>query len=72
MRLYLHERFDLMAQAWSTFDSPRSGPWRNAVATIIGPNLYVIGGWGGDYLSANEAYKASELLFLPLGAREAD
>jgi len=65
----LHERFDILTRAWSTIDSPRQGPWHHAVAVVIGPNLYVIGGWGGDYLANNEAYQASHLLFLPLGAQ---
>ncbi|NOX61857.1 MAG: hypothetical protein GXP42_07910 [Chloroflexi bacterium] len=68
---HLHERFDLNTQAWSTFDSPRSGPWRFPVATIIGPNLHVVGGWAGDYLAVHEVYQASHLLFLPLGAQGA-
>ncbi|HEY54065.1 MAG TPA: hypothetical protein G4N94_11470 [Caldilineae bacterium] len=65
----LHERFDTLTRTWSTIDSPRTGPWRHAVAVVIGPNLYVVGGWGGDYLANNEAYQASHLLFLPLGAQ---
>ncbi len=68
---HLHERFDLHSQAWSTFDSPRSGPWRYPVATIIGPNLHVVGGWAGEYLAVHEVYQASHLLFLPLGAQGA-
>ena len=65
----LHERFDTLQQTWSTIDSPRQGPWHHAVAVVIGPNLYVVGGWGGEYLANNEAYQASHLLFLPLGAQ---
>lgn len=67
----LHERFDLITQAWSTIDAPRSGPWRAAVAAMIGPNLHIVGGWAGDFLSAQDAYQASYLQFLPLGAQNA-
>lgn len=67
----LHERFDLNTQTWSTIDSPRLGPWHHAVGTIIGPNLHVVGGWGGDFLDAHEIYQASHLLFLPIGAQGA-
>lgn len=68
---HLHERFDLAAQAWSTLDSPRSGPWHHAVAVMIGPNLHIVGGWGNDYLALHEAYEASNLLFLPFGVQGA-
>ncbi len=67
----LHERFDLNTQTWSTIDSPRLGPWHHAVGAIIGPNLHVVGGWGGDFLDAHETYQASHLLFLPIGAQGA-
>ncbi len=65
----IHERFDTLTQTWSTIDSPYQGPWHHAVAVVIGPNLYVVGGWGGEYLSNTEAYQASHLLFLPLGVQ---
>ena len=55
---HLPERFDLLTQAWSTFDTPLTGTWRHAVTAAIGPNIYVVGGWGGDYLAINEVYKA--------------
>ncbi len=67
----LHERFDLNTQSWSTIDSPRLGPWHHAVGAIIGPNLHIVGGWAGDYLDDHEAYQASHLLFLPIGAQGA-
>ena len=62
---------DLNTQTWSTIDSPRLGPWHHAVGAIIGPNLHVVGGWGGDFLDAHETYQASHLLFLPIGAQGA-
>lgn len=67
----LHERFDLATHTWSTIESPRSGPWQHAVAAVIGPNLHIIGGWGGEYLDAHEAYQAAFFQFLPLGAQNA-
>lgn len=71
MEEHVHERFDLNTLAWSTIDSPRSGPWHHAVAVIIGPNLHIAGGWAGDYLPSQESYQVSHLLFLPLGAQGA-
>lgn len=68
---HIHERFDLVTRVWSTIESPRTGPWHHAVAAIIGPNLHVIGGWGGDYLAIHEAYQAAFFQFLPLGAQGA-
>ncbi len=67
----LHERFDLATHTWSTIEYPRNGPWRHAVAAMIGPNLHIIGGWGGDYLDVHEAYQAAFFQFLPLGAQNA-
>lgn len=67
----LHERFDLTTQVWSTIDAPRRGPWRSVAAAMIGPNLHIVGGWAGDFLSAQDAYQASYLQFLPLGAQNA-
>ena len=62
---YPHLRFDLTSQSWSTIDAPRRGPWHHAVAAMIGPDMHIVGGWGGDYLAIHEVYQASHLLFLP-------
>ncbi|HHB90823.1 MAG TPA: hypothetical protein ENK60_05900 [Anaerolineae bacterium] len=62
---YPRERFDLTTQSWSTLDAPRKGPWHHASAMMIGPNLHIVGGWGGDFLAIHEVYQASHLLFLP-------
>ena len=62
---YPRQRYDLYSQTWSTIDAPRRGPWHHAVATLMGPNLHIAGGWGGDYLAIHEVYQASHLLFLP-------
>jgi DNA-binding CsgD family transcriptional regulator/N-acetylneuraminic acid mutarotase len=62
---YPHFRFDFASLSWSTIDAPRRGPWHHAVAAMIGPNMHIAGGWGGDYLAGHEVYQASYLLFLP-------
>ncbi len=62
---YPHFRFDFSTLSWSTIDAPRRGPWHHAVAAMIGPNMHIAGGWGGDYLAVHEVYQASYLLFLP-------
>ncbi len=67
----LHDRFDLATLTWSTIDWPYQGPWRHGSAVMIGPNLHLIGGWGGDYLQIHEAYQAAFFQFLPLGAQNA-
>ncbi len=62
---YPRERFDLTTQSWSTLEAPRRGPWHHAAAVVLGPNLHIVGGWGGDYLAIHEVYQTSHLIFLP-------
>jgi len=50
---------------WSTFPSPLLQEWRNLGLAVDQTSLYAIGGWDGDFLGTNQAYRALYRLFLP-------
>ncbi|HIC88766.1 MAG TPA: hypothetical protein EYP04_05130 [Anaerolineae bacterium] len=64
-----HERYDPLTNTWSSLDSPVEDVWRNLGVVTLGPKVYAVGGWSGDYLSVNAAYQASVRVFLPLSSR---
>ncbi|MEM7132208.1 MAG: LuxR C-terminal-related transcriptional regulator [Chloroflexota bacterium] len=62
-----HERFDPNTKLWSNFPSPFPGEWRNMVAYSHEDNLYLMGGWSGDYLDYHLKYEhLIRKLLLPL------
>ena len=64
-----NERYDVANDAWSTFNSPLVGEWRNlglaAVDTKKGGLVVALGGWSGGYLGVVQAYQAVFRVFLP-------
>ncbi len=65
--LAYNERFDVLSNTWSRVESPFKVQWRNPGVATLGTQVYVVGGWSGDYLNATAAYQASFRTFLPLG-----
>ncbi len=63
-----NERFDSVSGAWSRLDSPVPQRWRMPGAVAVGPWVYVMGGWNGDYLDVTAAYQSSFRIILPLGS----
>lgn len=62
-----HERFDINTKIWSNFPSPITGEWRHMVAFSHENNLYLIGGWSGDYLDVHLQYEnLFQRLLIPL------
>ncbi len=50
---------------WKTFPSPLLHEWRNLGVAVSGTSIYAIGGWNGDFLGVNRAYRAIYRLYLP-------
>jgi Kelch motif len=63
------EQYDIGTGAWSRFESPVAGEWRNLAAAAHGQSIYTVGGWSGDYLDINAAYEAVIRLLLPFGSK---
>ena len=62
------ERYDAVSGGWSRLEVPIPGRWRMPGAATIGPWVYVLGGWNGDYLDVTAAYQSSFRIILPLGS----
>jgi DNA-binding CsgD family transcriptional regulator len=67
--LAFNEQYDSRTGAWSRFETPVAGQWRNLGLVAFNQKLYAIGGWGGGYLSLNESYQALLRQLLPLGGK---
>ena len=67
--LTFNERYDISQDAWSPFETPFTNQWRTLGASVVdmptGTMIYAIGGWNGDYLSANEQYQAIFRVHIP-------
>lgn len=67
--LAFNERYDIENDLWSPFGSPFIARWRTLGASVVdmpgGTMIYAIGGWSGDYLSANEQYQAIFRVHIP-------
>ena len=67
--LAFNEQYDSRTGAWSRFETPVAGQWRNLGLAAYNQRLYAVGGWGGGYLSLNETYQALLRQLLPLGSK---
>ncbi len=67
--LAYNESYDVAGDRWRPFPTPVLGRWRNlgvaAVENSLGTTLYALGGWSGDLLAVNQAYRAVLRIFLP-------
>jgi N-acetylneuraminic acid mutarotase len=50
---------------WQTFSSPLLQTWRNLGVAANGTFIYAVGGWDGDFMAVNKAYRALFRLYLP-------
>ncbi len=67
--LAYNESYDPQSNRWQRFPSPILGQWRSlglaAVESAMGTTLYAIGGWTGDRVAVNQAYRALLSVYLP-------
>jgi DNA-binding CsgD family transcriptional regulator/N-acetylneuraminic acid mutarotase len=50
---------------WQTFSSPLLQEWRNLGVAANGTFIYAVGGWDGEFLAVNQAYRALFRVYLP-------
>jgi hypothetical protein len=50
---------------WQTFPSPLLQEWRNLGVAANGTFIYAVGGWDGEFLAVNQAYRALFRIYLP-------
>jgi hypothetical protein len=67
--LAFNEQYDSRTGAWSRFETPVAGQWRNLGLVALNQKLYAVGGWAGSYLSLNQSYQALLRQLLPLGSK---
>ena len=60
------ERYDLSTNSWSNFPSPIQGEWRNLAASALDGQIYVTGGWAGDYIDSQFEFQSSFRALLPV------
>jgi DNA-binding CsgD family transcriptional regulator len=67
--LAYNESYDTATDRWQPFPSPVLGQWRTlglaAAESSLGTTLYAIGGWTGDRVAVNQAYRALLNVYLP-------
>jgi hypothetical protein len=51
--------------SWQTFSSPLLQEWRNLGVAANGTFIYAVGGWDGEFLAVNQAYRALFRIYLP-------
>lgn len=63
--LAYNEKYDPIADEWSSFETPVFGQWRNLGVVASNTKIYALGGWSGDYLNLNQEYQALFTHYLP-------
>ncbi len=67
--LAYNESFDPAQGCWQSFPSPVLGQWRTlglgVADSAMGTTLYALGGWAGDRVAINQAYRALLNVYLP-------
>ena len=61
------ERYDPVADAWTTFDSPLLGQWRGLGVAAVEGKVFAVGGFSGTHLSLVQEYQAVFRVIIPVG-----
>lgn len=61
-----HERLDTATNQWLDIASPIQGEWRHFGAAAHEGNIYMLGGWSGDYLATNLRFQSTFRAMLPV------
>jgi DNA-binding CsgD family transcriptional regulator len=69
--LAYNQWYDPETDTWFRFETPVSGQWRSAGTAGINGKVYVVGGWGDEFLVTNLAYQAvyNYTIFIPSVSR---
>jgi DNA-binding CsgD family transcriptional regulator/N-acetylneuraminic acid mutarotase len=59
-------KYNVRTDEWETFEVPMSGQWRSLGLAMVDTEIYAVGGWNGDYMDANQEYKAIFTVILPV------
>ena len=59
-------KYNVRSDEWETFEVPVSGQWRSLGLAMVDTEIYAVGGWNGDYMDANQEYRATFTTLLPL------
>jgi DNA-binding CsgD family transcriptional regulator len=59
-------KYTVRTDEWETFEVPVSGQWRSLGLAMVDTEIYAVGGWNGDYMEANQEYKAIYTIILPV------
>jgi hypothetical protein len=60
-----NEYFSPAQGTWKTFPSPILQEWRDLGIGVNDSSIYAIGGWDGEFLSVNQAYRAVYRIYFP-------
>jgi DNA-binding CsgD family transcriptional regulator/N-acetylneuraminic acid mutarotase len=59
-------KYNVRTDEWKVFEVPVSGQWRSLGLALVDTEIYAVGGWNGDYMDANQEYKAIFTVILPM------
>lgn len=60
------ERYNPATDAWTVFETPTLGQWRNLGVAALDTEVYAVGGWDGDTMRVNRSYRALFRIILPM------
>jgi DNA-binding CsgD family transcriptional regulator/N-acetylneuraminic acid mutarotase len=65
------EKYDPVTDAWTIFETPTTGQWRNLGLAIVNNSIYAVGGWDGTeatFMDEVVSYQFLYQLFIPVSS----